>query len=181
MFYNFMAAVTICSDFGPPKNKVSVSTVSLYLPWSDGTGCHDRSFLNVVASGLCVDQHHSLQKSYLRMKTNALSWNFLPRSKRLLISWLQSPSAVTLEPRNIKSVNGMAVPKRVSRFRPLVGWCSPSLWPKFPWANLLHPNTSFCLSTQVCPSWFSVCGICFWWKGLMCATVSGFVCLFLWF
>ena len=29
---------------------------------------------------------------------------FLPRSKRFLISWLQSPSAVILEPRKIKSV-----------------------------------------------------------------------------
>ena len=29
---------------------------------------------------------------------------FLPRSKRLLISWLQSPSAVILEPEKIKSV-----------------------------------------------------------------------------
>ena len=29
---------------------------------------------------------------------------FLPRSKRLLISWLQSPSAVILEPRKVKSV-----------------------------------------------------------------------------
>ena len=28
---------------------------------------------------------------------------FLPRSKRLLISWLQSPSAMILEPQNIKS------------------------------------------------------------------------------
>ena len=28
---------------------------------------------------------------------------FLPRSKRLLISWLQSPYAVILEPRKIKS------------------------------------------------------------------------------
>ena len=28
---------------------------------------------------------------------------FLPRNKRLLISWLQSPSAVILEPRKIKS------------------------------------------------------------------------------
>ena len=28
---------------------------------------------------------------------------FLPRSKRLLISWLQSPSVVNLEPRKIKS------------------------------------------------------------------------------
>ena len=29
---------------------------------------------------------------------------FLPRSKRLLISWLQSPSAVIFEPKKIKSV-----------------------------------------------------------------------------
>ena len=32
-----------------------------------------------------------------------LVMTFLPRSKRLLISWLQSPSAVILEPRKIKS------------------------------------------------------------------------------
>ena len=29
---------------------------------------------------------------------------FLPRSKRLLISWLQLPSAVIVEPKKIKSV-----------------------------------------------------------------------------
>ena len=29
---------------------------------------------------------------------------FLPKSKRLFISWLQSPSSVILEPKNIKSV-----------------------------------------------------------------------------
>ena len=29
---------------------------------------------------------------------------FLPRSKHLLISWLQSPSTVVLEPKKIKSV-----------------------------------------------------------------------------
>ena len=29
---------------------------------------------------------------------------FLPKNKRLLISWLQSPSAVILEPKNIKSL-----------------------------------------------------------------------------
>ena len=37
---------------------------------------------------------------------NMLSWlvnTFHPRSKCLLISWLQSPSAVILEPPNIKS------------------------------------------------------------------------------
>ena len=34
---------------------------------------------------------------------------FLPRSKYLLISWLQSPSAVILEPRKIKSLAISAV------------------------------------------------------------------------
>ena len=29
---------------------------------------------------------------------------FIPRSKRVLISWLQLPSAVILEPKNMKSV-----------------------------------------------------------------------------
>ena len=33
-----------------------------------------------------------------------LDITFLPRSKRLLISWLQSPFAVILEPKTIKSV-----------------------------------------------------------------------------
>ena len=38
---------------------------------------------------------------------NMLSWfviAFLPRSKHLLISWLQLPSTVILEPKKIKSV-----------------------------------------------------------------------------
>ena len=35
---------------------------------------------------------------------------FLPRSKRLLISWLQSPSAVILEPLKIKSATVSSFP-----------------------------------------------------------------------
>ena len=34
---------------------------------------------------------------------------FLPRSRRLLISWLQSPSAVILEPPEMKSVTDSTV------------------------------------------------------------------------
>ena len=37
-------------------------------------------------------------------KLSRLVITFLPRSKCLLISWLQSPSAVILEPKKIKSV-----------------------------------------------------------------------------
>ena len=46
--FNFMAAVTICSDFGAPKNKVShcFHCFSIYLPLNGGTGYHELSFLN---------------------------------------------------------------------------------------------------------------------------------------
>ena len=40
--------------------------------------------------------------SLLFNKLSRLVITLLPRSKRLLISWLQSPSAVILEPRKIK-------------------------------------------------------------------------------
>ena len=44
-----MAAVTICSDFGAQKNKVShcFHCFPIYFPWSDGARCHDLHFLNV--------------------------------------------------------------------------------------------------------------------------------------
>ena len=43
--FNFMAAVTICSDFG--KNKVChcFHCCPIYFPWSDGTRCHDAMIL----------------------------------------------------------------------------------------------------------------------------------------
>ena len=40
---------------------------------------------------------------------------FLPRSKRLLISWLQSPSAVILEPKKIKSDTVSTVSPSISQ------------------------------------------------------------------
>ena len=39
----------------------------------------------------------------LSSSSSRLVITFLPRSKHLLISWLQSPSAVILEPQKIKS------------------------------------------------------------------------------
>ena len=56
-------------------------------------------------------KNHSLDYTDFVGKVMSLLFNmlsrlaitFLPRSKRLLISWLQSPSAVILEPPKIKS------------------------------------------------------------------------------
>ena len=45
--FNFMAAVTVCSDFGAQENKVChcFHCFPIYLPWSDGTGCHDLRYV----------------------------------------------------------------------------------------------------------------------------------------
>ena len=53
---NFMAAVTICSNSGAQKHKVShcFHCFPIYLPWSGGTRCHDLSFLKTKFSYICV-------------------------------------------------------------------------------------------------------------------------------
>ena len=39
---------SVCSDFGAQENKICqcFHFSPFYLPWSDGTGCHDLNFLN---------------------------------------------------------------------------------------------------------------------------------------
>ena len=46
--FNFMAAFTICNDFGAPENKIChyFHFFPFYLSWSDDTGCLDLHFLN---------------------------------------------------------------------------------------------------------------------------------------
>ena len=48
-FFNFMGAVSFHSDFGVQENKVCYCFhfSPIYLPWSDGTRCHDLSFFSV--------------------------------------------------------------------------------------------------------------------------------------
>ena len=47
---------------------------------------------------------------------------FLPRSKSLLISWLQSPSAVILEPKKIKSLTVPTFPPSTRRYLLVIVW-----------------------------------------------------------
>ena len=49
MSFNFMAAVSISSDFRAQENKIChcFHCLPIYSPWSDGTRCHDLCFFNV--------------------------------------------------------------------------------------------------------------------------------------
>ena len=63
--------------------------------------------------------------SLLLNKLSRLVITFLPRSKRLLNSWLQSPSAVILEPKKIKSDTVSTVSPSIS-----MKW-----WDWMPWSS----------------------------------------------
>ena len=47
--FNFMTAVTICSDFGAQGNKIChwFHFFPFYLPWSNGAGCYGLIFFNI--------------------------------------------------------------------------------------------------------------------------------------
>ena len=49
---NFIAAVTVHSDFGAQENLSLFPLFPIYLPQSDGTGCRDLHFFNVVLNQL---------------------------------------------------------------------------------------------------------------------------------
>ena len=71
-----MAAVTICSDFGDPQNKV-FHCFPIYLSWSDGIGCHDLSKIRKLRisvqsaktrPGADCDSDHELLIAKFRLK-----------------------------------------------------------------------------------------------------------------
>ena len=68
-----------------------------------------------------IEENKALTRQTIVGKVKSLLFNtlsrlviaFLPRGKYLLISWLQSPSAVILEPKKIKSVTVSIVPPSI--------------------------------------------------------------------
>ena len=79
------ASILWCSDFFMVQLSHPYMTIGNTIAWTRQT---------------CVGKVMSLLFNML----SRLVITFFPRSKRLLISWLQSTSAVILEPRKIKSV-----------------------------------------------------------------------------
>ena len=68
------------------------------------------AFFTVQLSHPYVTTGKTIALTLLFNMLSRLVITFLPRSKRLLISWLQSPSSVILEPRKIKSVTASSFP-----------------------------------------------------------------------
>ena len=76
------------------------------LLWSNSDICND--YWKNIALAMCTFVGRVM--SLLLNMLSRLVITFLPRSKCLLISWLQSPSAMILEPPKIKSDTVSIVP-----------------------------------------------------------------------
>ena len=82
-----------------PQFKSNNSSALSFLHSLTLTSIHDYWKTIALTRQIFVGKVMSLLLNIL----SRLVITFLPRSKRLLISWLQSPSAVILEPKEIKS------------------------------------------------------------------------------
>ena len=83
------------------SSKASILLCSAFLIVQLSHSMHEYWKTIVLARWTFVGKVMSLLFSML----SRLVITFLPRSKRPLISWLQSPSAVILEPKKIKSIS----------------------------------------------------------------------------
>ena len=99
MSFNFMTAVTICSDSGAQENKVRhcFHYLPIYLPSSDGARCHDLSFLSVefYASFFTLLFHlHQEALQFLAAYGHLYAFGHLFMSNRMLLhilsDWLLS-------------------------------------------------------------------------------------------
>ena len=91
----FMAVVTLSSDFGALENKIfhCFHYFPIYMPWSDGIGWHDLSFLN-------VELQASLFTLLFHFHQEALQFLFFFCHKGGVIC---IPEAIAVSPSNLHS------------------------------------------------------------------------------
>ena len=121
-----MAAVTICSDFGAQKNKVShcVYCFPIYFPWSDGTGCHDLSFLNVELKPTFSLSSFTFIKRLFRSSSLSAIRVVVSAYLRLLIFLLAIliPVCASSSPAFLMMYSAYKLNKQGDNIQP---WCTP--------------------------------------------------------
>ena len=123
-----MAAITICSDFGAQKNKVShcFHCFPIYFPWSDGTRCHDLSFLNVELKPTFSLSSFTLIKRLFSSSSLSAVRVVSSAYLRLLIFHLAIliPVCVSSSPVFLMMYSAYKLKKQDDNIQP---WCTPFL------------------------------------------------------
>ena len=124
--FNFMAAITICSDFGAPKNKVAhcFHCFPIYLPGSNGTRCHDLflfkptfsfssfTFIKRLFSSSSLSAIRMVSSAYLRLL--------------ILLPAILIPACASSSPVFLMMYTAYKLNKQGDNIQP---WCTPfSIW-----------------------------------------------------
>ena len=138
-----MAAITICSDLGAPKNKVwhCFHCFPIYLPWSDGTGCHDLSFkMLIFKPTFSLSSFTFIKRLFSSSSLSAIrvvSSAYL----RLLIFLTEIPACASSRPAFVMMYSASKLNKQDDTLQP---WRTP-----FPIWNHVHvPNRILWLHVQ---------------------------------
>ena len=96
----------LLADQGTPKSLLQHHSSKAAILWCSAFFIFQLSHPSMTTGKTIALTRWTFVGKVMFLQINILSrfvTSFLPRSKRLLISWLQSPSAVILEPRKIVS------------------------------------------------------------------------------
>ena len=109
-WFDPLAVQGTLQESSPKSQFKSINSLAVSLPYGPTlTNIHDCGETIALTIWTFVCKMVSLVFNTLSRFITA----FLPRSKGLLISWLQSPFAVILEPKKIKSVTASSFPPSV--------------------------------------------------------------------
>ena len=121
-----MAAVTIRSDFGAQKNKVShcFHCLPIYFPWSDGARCHDFSFLNVeLKPSFSLSSFTFIKRLFSSSLLSAIS--VVSSAYLRLLIFLPAiliPACVSSSPTFLMMYSAYKLNKQGDNIQP---WCTP--------------------------------------------------------
>ena len=173
-YFNFMAVVTVCCDFGVQENKVChcFHFSPIYLSWSDGTRCHDLCFLNWVLSQLfCSLLLPSIRGSLVPLHLLPLKWHHL----HIWGCWYFCYDQCVLLIRLSLCPASFYIPRPNVPFPPGISWIlllySNPLWGKRYIFSVLVPKDLVCLHSTIQLQLFSIRD---WGIDLDCCNVEWF-------
>ena len=135
-----LSAVILEPPQHPCQNKVC-HCFPIYLPWSDGTGCHDLSFLNVEFSAnffTLLFHWHQLSFIFVSIEPSTVSrWS-------IIIQWINE---LITDKGNTKKKKVNETKRQRREKNKNCSWLKPNLLPPLFGISILLKSTSFLFHT----------------------------------
>ena len=118
---NFMASVTVHSDFGAQENK-ACHCFPIYLPWSDGTGCHDLTFWMLTLKPAFAPSSFTFIKGLFSSSLSAIRVVSSAYLRLLILLAILIPACASSNPTFHTMYSACKLNKQGDNIQP---WCTP--------------------------------------------------------